>query len=182
MPGYDATVMTTYGVDFPRPLQYEVTEVAIVRLDDAYAGKSFVILDGPFACIDPLPGTKLHLVYDVDFSVHHRNVGMAAEIPPHLVPLIDSGPILTPHTRVKSMLDTLGYYMRSTLTAVHIASLFTVRAVLPNVEGTDERPTLLARSGGITMTTRVSSGTLHVLSGKISSAVAAAERVVKELS
>jgi hypothetical protein len=172
MPGHDVTVMTTYGNDFPRPLQYEVTEVAIVKLDDAYVGSSFVVLDGPFGCVDPLPGTNLHLLYDVTHSVHHRNVGTFAVVPPNLIPLVDSGPVITPHTRVTRMVGTLATYLRDLGGFVYVGSVFTVRAVLPDVDDTDERPTLVTWSGN----------TVHVLSGKLSSAVATAERVVKEVS
>jgi hypothetical protein len=171
MRGHDVTVMTTYGRDFPRPLQYEVTEVAIMHFDDAFRHNSFVIIDGPFACVDPLPDTNLHLLYDVTHSVHHRNVGMTPEVPEHLRSLIDRGPVITPHTHVRGMLDTLGRYLRDTRDAVHVGSLFTVRAVLPDVDDTDERPTLVGWSGD----------TVHVLSGKISSAMAAADRVLIEI-
>jgi hypothetical protein len=141
----------------------------VVQLGRAYYDNSFVILDGPFACIDPLPDTKLHLIYDVTHSVHHSNVGMAAEVPDHLAPLIDRGRVVTPHTHVQRMLATVDRYLHGLEQAQYVGSLFTVRAVLPDVDDTDERLTHITRC----------SDTVHVLGGKLDASVTAAQRVVE---
>ena len=46
--------------------------------------------------------------------------------------------------------------------AEHIGSMFTIRTVLPNVESTDERPTLVSR---------VNEKIINVLSGKLGNSV-----------
>ncbi len=167
MRGYDLTVLATYGRHAARPLQFEVTEVALVRLGHQFAEHSYVVLDGPFACLDPLPGTDTHMLYDVTHSVHHRNVGMAPEIPDHLVPLVDSGRHHTGYTHVDAMARTARRFL-GVGTPEYRGSLFTVRAVLPDVTDTDARPTLVERDGN----------TVRVLSGKLDTAVTAARRVV----
>ena len=66
------------------------------------------------------------------------------------------------------MLDGARRFFRHLDDPAYLGSLFTVRAVLPDVDATDERPTLYHRDGRL----------LHVLAGKIDGAPAAAERVV----
>lgn len=167
MPGHDLTVLATYGAHTTRPLQYEVTEVAVVRLGRQYAGHSYVVLDGPFACLDPLPGTDLHLLYDVVHSVHHRTVGTAPEVPEHLVPLVDRGRVYTKRTRVFAMEQTARQFLAGIGMPEYCGSLVTVRAVLPEVDATDERPTLVERH----------ENTITLLAGKLDTAVAAARQV-----
>jgi hypothetical protein len=164
--GYDWIIQATYGRDSGRVLRWEVCETALVRLGEHFAGLSFVVLDGPFACIDPEPGTDQHVLYDVVNSVHANNVGFAPEIPAHLAELVDRGPVFTDYTRVEAMLHTASRFF-DIGTPRYCGSRFTVRAVLPDVDATDERPTLVERDGNV----------VRILSGKIDSAVWAAEMV-----
>jgi len=165
--GHDLIVMATYGRPWPVPLRYEVCEVMLIELGSHYRGHSFVILDGPFTSLDPVPGTRLHAVYHVEHSVHHASVGQI-EVPDHLAPLLDRGPVRTEHARTQPLLlGARGFLGRIGL-PVPFGSMFTVRAVLPDVDATDERPTLLHVDGRI----------VWVLSGKVDGAVSAAERVV----
>lgn len=167
LPGYDLTVLATYGAHTTQPFRFEVTEIAVVELPRQFTGQSYVVLDGPFCCIDPLPGTGLHLLYDVVHSVHHATIGYTAEIPEHLVPLVDAGLLHTPHTRFAAMTETAAMYFHG-LEPRYRGSMFTVRAVLPDVDATDERPTLVERRGN----------TIAILSGKLDTAVTAAQQVV----
>jgi glycine/D-amino acid oxidase-like deaminating enzyme len=166
--GHSLVVVAAYGAGWPEPLRWEVCETALVRLGAAYARRSFVVLDGAFVSLDPVPGSRLHLLYDVAHSVHAANVGLAPEVPGHLAHLLDRGPVVTPHTRVGAMLATARRFLPGLGDPAYKGSSFTVRAVLPGVEETDERPTLLRRDGRV----------VHVLAGKIDGAPAAAERVV----
>jgi glycine/D-amino acid oxidase-like deaminating enzyme len=166
---HDLVVMATYGRGWPSPLRFEVCEVAVVGGTDAYAFRSFVVLDGPFACLDPLPDRRGHLLYHVEHSVHTANVGTRPEVPGQLAPLLDKGPVPTRHSRFPAMLaEARRFFPHLGTDVVHAGSLFTVRAVLPDTDATDARPTLIRRDGRI----------VWVLAGKIDGAVAAAERVV----
>ena len=162
MPGYDLTVCATYGRYWPGKLRTEVTEVAVVQLPAKFAGQSLVVLDGPFGCVDPLPGTKLHLLYHVEHSVHAVD-----EVPDRLRPLLDAGNVDTRHSRARQMASALQPYL-DLGPLEHYGSLFTLRSVLPDVDDTDERPTLVRREGS----------TIHVLSGKLDTAITAALQVV----
>jgi hypothetical protein len=164
---YDWVIQSTYGRSTSKVLRWEVCETALVRLGRQFAGRSFVILDGPFACLDPEPDTTEHVLYDVANSVHSANVGTAPHIPAHLAPLVDRGRVFTAHTRVEAMLQTLRRFLGGVGIPEYCGSRFTVRAVLPDVEATDARPTLVERRGRV----------VSILSGKIATAVTAAEQV-----
>jgi len=165
--GHDWVVQATYGQPWSQPLRYEVCETALIRLGQHMTKLGFVVMDGPFVSLDPTSG-GLHMLYDVSHSVHASNVGVAPEIPGHLVPLIDKGVVFTEHTRLEAMLQTARRFLRGVGMPEYCGSMFTVRAVLPDVDATDERPTLVQRDGRV----------ITVLSGKICAAVQAADEVL----
>lgn len=167
--GYDWVIDATYGASGTRRLRFEVCEVALVKLGRQFAGQSFVVMDGPFCSLDPVPGSDLHALYDVVHSVHHVAEGFWPEVPIPYVPLVDQGPKFTSLTRVAAMEQTLRRFVRGVGMPQYCGSLFSVRAVLPDVDDTDARPTLVERDGNL----------VSVLSGKIVTAVSAAQRVVQ---
>lgn len=169
--GFDLIVNATYGRWWPRPLQYELCEVALLELG-RYQGDSIVVLDGEFVSLDP--HGRLYALYDVKHSVHAANEGTAPEVPPRYVPLLGRGMVRTPLSNVEAMVESAGRFLwgldpGGQGVAIYHGSLFAVRAVLPDVDATDERPTLIERDGD----------TVHVLSGKICTAVSAARQVTQ---
>jgi hypothetical protein len=170
--GYDLTVVATYGQPWSKPLRYEVCEVALVEVG-RYDGLSFVVLDGEYVSLDPHGRT--HMLYDVAHTVHAANVGSAPEIPDHLADLLGRlGPVRSPVSRVDAMLDSASRHLRmlgrhGQGVAIYHGSWFSVRAVLPDVDATDERPTLVERDGDV----------VSILSGKICTAVSAARAVIE---
>jgi FAD dependent oxidoreductase len=170
--GYDLTVRATYGQPWSRPLRYEVCETALVEVS-RYEGQSFVVLDGDHASLDPYG--RVHMLYDVANSVHHAGVGYEPQIPDEYVDLLNGGgPIRTPLSRHEAMLETASTHLRGLGPrgqgiAIYHGSWFSVRAVLPDVDGTDERPTLVERDGDV----------VSVLGGKLGTALTAA-RAVRE--
>jgi hypothetical protein len=165
---HDLVVVATYGRGWPAPLRWEVCEVALVNLGARYAFRSFVVLDGPFCSVDPLADRAGHALYHVDATVRAANVGLEPKIPDRLAHLLDRGPVPAPYSNLAGMLDGARRFFRHLDDPAYLGSLFTVRAVLPDVDATDERPTLYHRDGRL----------LHVLAGKIDGAPTAAERVV----
>jgi hypothetical protein len=170
--GYDLTVVATYGQPWSRPLRYEVCEVALVELG-RYDNQSFVVLDGEYTSLDPY--NRTHMLYDVKHTVHSANVGYAPEVPEHLVPLLGRwGAAPTKVSRFEDMLDSASRYLRmlgrgGQGVSIYHGSLFSVRAVLPDVDATDERPTLVERDGSV----------VSILSGKICTALTTARRVAE---
>lgn len=163
----DLTVMATYGRPWPASLRYEVCEVALVEVP-RYAGMSVVVLDGDHVSLDPRG--RAHMLYDVVNSVH-----AVGEVPDAYRPLLDAwGPVRTPLSAVERMLKTAGRHLRGLDPAgqgvvIQHGSWFSLRAVLPDVDATDERPTLVERHGDV----------VWVLPGKICTSLDAARRVVE---
>jgi hypothetical protein len=168
---YDLIIMATYGLPWPRPLRYEICEVALVELG-RYGGESYVIQDGPFVSLDPYG--RLYALYDVVHSVHVASVGYVPEIPQDYLDLLQRPGALTSLSNFDKMVTSAGRFL-SMLdpggrgVSIHHRSMFSIRAVLPDVDATDERPTLIERNGNI----------IQILSGKICTAVTAAQRVTE---
>lgn len=167
--GFHLIINATYGRWWPRPLRFEVCELALLELG-RYNGDSIVVLDGEFVSLDP--HGRLYALYDVKHSVHASNMGMAPEIPGRLARLLERGMVRTPLSNVEAMAESAGRFLwgldpHGQGVAIWHGSLFAVRAVLPDVDATDERPTLIEQDGN----------RIHVLSGKICTAVTAARQV-----
>lgn len=154
-----------------RDYQFEVCEKPLLKLPPKYRGKSIVVLDGPFFCIDPYSSTGLHVMGNVVHAIHATNVGQFPIIPEDIKPLLNKGIIKNPLvTNIKHFLKVAKRFMPDLKDAEHVGSMFTVRTVLPNVDATDERPTLVSK---------INNKIIHVFSGKIGNCVEAAEEVLK---
>ena len=78
MSKFDKVVVCTYsqnnnvlynlGIKNLPKYRYELIEKILVKLPGKYLNKSFIVMDGKFACIDPYLGTKYHLLSDVKYS------------------------------------------------------------------------------------------------------------------
>lgn len=169
---YDIVVRATYGQPWSKPLRYEVCEVALLELG-RYTGESYVVIDGDYVSLDPHGG--LYALYDVAHSVHASAEGDSAPLLAEYGDLLNRvGPVRTPRSRVDAMCESAGRFLWGLEpgglgVSIYHGSWFAVRAVLPDVDATDERPTLVERSGNV----------VSVLSGKICTAVAAARAVVE---
>jgi hypothetical protein len=154
-----------------RSYQFEVCEKPILKLPEKYAGKSIVVMDGPFFCIDPYGETGLHVMGNVVHAIHATNVGEFPIVPEEIKPLLNKGVINNPPvTNIKQFLEMAEKFMPDLKGAEYMGSMFTVRTVLPNVDKTDERPTLVSKIGN---------KIINVFSGKIGNCVDAADEVLK---
>lgn len=155
----------------PRAYKFQVVERPVALLPARLRDASVVAIDGPFGCIDPLDGTPLHVLGHVVHTVHASNTGNCPEIPGHLRAVIDRGLIRNPEfTRFKNVVHDLARYIPGIKGAVHVGSSYTVRAVLAHQEATDRRPTLV---------TRHDDQVVSVFSGKLGTAVKAAQDVLR---
>lgn len=146
-----------------KPLQFEVCEKPVVRLPDDYRDSSLVVMDGPFGSVDPYGKTGNHVLGHVVHAIHETSVG---DEPPQTNLPINSGIIANPElTRINAMIEAGSQFFPALRKAQHIGSMFTVRAVLPNKDATDERPTLVQR---------LDDQVVRIFSGKIGTAVDAA--------
>jgi hypothetical protein len=175
--GYNYTIVATYSSlndfdDNKKNYQYELCEKPLFKLPDEYSNKSIVIMDGPFMCFDPYSTTNLHVGGNVVHAIHNRNIGIDAEIPPSYKNLLNKGVIKNPkYTNVPRFIESAKKFFPDIDKVEHIGSMFTVRTVLPNMDKTDGRPTLV----------RFENNKIYLFSGKIGNCVKAAEEIVTNI-
>ena len=151
----------------PTLYQFELVEKPILHLPDQYKGRSVVILDGPFMCIDPYSDTPFHVMGNVVHAIHHTNTGYAPEILPGYEKVINRGVIKdAPMSKIKDFLHSAKDFFPGIEHAVHIGSMFTIRTVLPNRDADDARPTIVDW---------LAPRTVGIFAGKICHSVAAAQ-------
>ncbi|MEK7176184.1 MAG: FAD-dependent oxidoreductase [Patescibacteria group bacterium] len=177
---YDTVVNATYANSnwvlekYPkarREYQFELCEKPVLKLPDNFKNKSIVVLDGPFFCIDPYSDTGYHVMGNVVHAIHATNVGLYPEIPEEFASLMNRGVVKNPPiTNIDKFIEAAIEFMPELRKAKHIGSMYTVRTVLPNVEATDERPTIVSR---------INDKLIHVFSGKLGNCVEAADEVLR---
>jgi hypothetical protein len=166
---FDEVVWATYGREDRRRLQWEVVEVVVVRLRHGLRNVSLVVMDGDFCSIDPIPGGEFHMLYDVRWSVRASNLGAEPEVPLELANLVDAGPVATRRTARTEITRSVARFLPDARDAEYQFSMFTVRAVMPFLGGSDSRPWSVGRMPwGVV-----------VFPGKLASCIPAAERVVE---
>ncbi len=177
---YDVVINCTYAnlnailKNYPeaqREYQFEICEKLVIQLPESFSGVSAVVMDGPFFCIDPFGESGLHVMGNVVHAIHATNVGLFPEIPEEFKPLLNKGVITNPSiTRFDKFIEAATYYMPEIAEAKHVGSMYTIRVVLPHVDATDERPTLV---------NKINDKVINVFSGKLGNCVQAAQEVVR---
>jgi hypothetical protein len=177
--GYDRVIVAAYAglsetisklTGVLEEYQYEVCEKPVVRLPEAFGLTDLVIMDGPFMCVDPLGTSGLYVLGNVVHAIHASNVGSAPEVPPMLRSYLNAGIVKNPAiTNFAAFIKTGSPYIPMLKDAEHIGSMYTVRTVLPRVEKTDARPTLVAM---------LDEKYIKIFSGKIGNCVLAAKEAV----
>ena len=177
---FDKVVVCTYAnlnfflqkfPDSQHEYQFELCEKPVVRLSESFKNKSIVIMDGPFMCIDPLANTNFHLLCNVQHEIHQTSIGKFHEIGKNYEHLLDNGIIKNPnHTNYDKFIESAIEYFPEIKNAEYVGSMFTIRAVPPRAEDTDERPTLV---------TKVNEKIISIFSGKITTCVEAARETEK---
>ena len=174
---YDFRVIATYAnlnellpQAKRRDYQFELCEKPVVKLPREFHGQCLVVLDGPFMCVDPLGSTGNFVLGNVVHAIHQTNVGKKPEFDKKFKPLLNNGVIPNPPvTNFKKFIESGAQFIPCLAKAKHVGSMFTFRTVLPRLEKTDTRPTLI---------TQVDRKTAAIFSGKFSSCVKAAEKVL----
>lgn len=153
--------------------QYEICEKPVVLLPEPARHAAIVVIDGPFMCVDPYGSTNYHVLGNVVHAIHAQNVGREAIVPEKLKRYLNQGLIERPEvTNFASFIETGAVFLPFLKEAQHRGSLFTVRNVLPNLDATDARPTMVTAYGE-----RV----IRIFSGKIGNSVLAAREAVRLL-
>ena len=145
----DFTLAATYSkinewIPLPELTQFELCEKPVLKLPKNYENKSIVIMDGPFMCIDPLGDTGNHVMGNVVHAIHNRNIGHSAIIPDKYKALLNKGIIKDPDvSNIKLFLSSAKTFFPDIYESQYMGSMFTVRAVKPNREHDDARPTIV---------------------------------------
>ncbi len=176
---FDAIIIATYAntsevlgifTEARQEYQYEVCEKPVVSLPASFGLTDLVILDGPFMCVDPLGTSGLYVLGNVVHAIHATNVGYKPEVPEHLKPFLNKGTIKNPPvTRFGAFIEAGVPFIPLLKEAKHVGSLYTIRTVLPRMEKTDARPTLVTPLG---------EKCIQIFSGKIGNCVDAAKEAV----
>ena len=176
--GYDVVVIATYAklndlLDEKKWYQYELCEKPVVRLPKKYQGKSIVIMDGPFMCLDPY-GEKNHVLGNVKHAIHCWNEGTEAFWPHRYTKYLNKGVIENPkHTKIDKFIETGKKFFKDFDKLKHIGSMYTIRTVLANRDHDDARPTLVNHEGG---------NVYSLFSGKIDTCVDSANELIRMLN
>lgn len=173
---YDCVVNCTYSdindlSNKDKDYQFEVCEKILVDLPIFAKNQSIVIMDGPFMCIDPYGRSRQHLLGNVVHAIHATNTGRKPVIPSGLNDYLNAGLIRRPRvTNFNKFVSSGEEFIPSLRESLYCGSLYTVRAVLPKLEKTDARPTIVSRE---------SEKLINVFSGKIDTCSHAALKVAE---
>jgi len=177
---YDHIVIATYSrnnlfIDPPLDdYQFEVCEKPIVKLPDSFRGKSVVIMDGPFMCIDPLGMSGHHVLGNVVHAIHETNNGKFPEVSPKMQQQIAGTPIVQPEiSNVDKFVESAQKFFNGIEDGHFIASMFTVRTVLPKREYDDARPSIIKKYDDNIYT---------IFSGKIDTCIDIADEIVEKIN
>lgn len=181
---YDFGVIATYAnmnecleknQSIQKNYQFEICEKVFVKLPSKFRNKSILIMDGPFMSIDPVGNTGLSIIGDVVHTVLYRNIGKYPIVERELQGLLNKGIIQNPSiTNYKLFIESAARFMPEIKRAEYYGSSFCIKTVLPNVDKTDERPTMIQK---------IEDKMISVFSGKIPTCVEAAihvEQLVEE--
>ncbi len=177
---HDKVVVATYAslnscfgekYELQREYQFEVCEKIVVSIPDELKGISTVVMDGPFMSFDPLGKTGLAVMGHVEHAIFKRSFGYMPEIPGDIAPMLNRGVISNPiRTNADKFIEEGAHFMPALRAAKHQGSMFTIRTVLPRVEDSDARPTIV---------NALDDRIITIYSGKIGNSVEAAENVIR---
>jgi hypothetical protein len=176
--GYDVVVVATYAklndlLEDKKEYQFEVCEKPVVRLPREYRGKSIVIMDGPFMCLDPY-GQRNHVLGNVVHAIHETNIGEEPIVSDELKQYLNKGVIEKPkHTNIDKFIKTGKRFFKDFHKLKHIGSMYTIRTVQKNRDHDDARPSLVSHEGG---------NVYSLFSGKIDTCVDSANELIRMLS
>ncbi len=176
---YDYVVSATYAnynyvLKDPnkRVLQFELVEKPVVKLPDRFHNISLVVMDGPFFCLDPYSDTGLHVMGNVTHAIHQEVVSQNIEIPFGYRGLVNRGIVKNPPITTIDLFRETARHFFDGLEFDHIGSMYTVRAVLPDRDHDDARPTIV---------NMIDDKYFHVFSGKLGTSVETAHHIVSQL-
>src|SRR3989344_1211854 len=137
--------------------QYELCELPVALAP--WKGTGWMIMDGPFFSAMPFGYSKNHLFYDVELSVLERTIGKT----PNFKFGIDYYDTKKRRLeRFNKYKEKWKYWIGEIKGCRYLYSMYTTRVVLPKVEKTDMRPTIIKE---------LMPGFWQIFSGKVTTSV-----------
>ena len=177
---FDKVIIATYAnlnellENFPKKqtnFQFELCEKPVIKPHSSLLKKSIVIMDGPFMCIDPIGNSEWSVLGNVVHAIHETTIGKFPKFNQDISSLLNKGIIKNPKiSNYDKFVESTKKFIPNIVNSQYIGSMFTIRTVLPNIEKTDARPTLVEK---------ISKDIITVFSGKIGNCVAVSEEVEK---
>lgn len=182
--GFDRIIVAAYAgtnqvlrrLGFPAAeYKFQVVEKPLVALPAAFANTSIVAMDS--CCVDPHQYTDCHVLGHVSATFHYEHVGTEPLVPLYLLPYVERGVVRQREGYEVSRIHDVIRAMADVIPAVrgceYMGSMYAVRALLTGQEATDARPTMVRR---------LSDQVVQIFSGKLGTAVVAAEQAVGMLN
>ena len=136
-------------------LKHEATEIALVRVPDCLENLGITVMCGPFFSVMPFPAKGLFSFSHVSYTPHYE----WSEIPS-----VDNFQQHSPQFPLKSNFDRMirdaARYMPVLWECTYVESLWEIKTILPQSDGSDSRPILFKRDASFP-------GFISVLGGKI---------------
>ena len=164
-------VIKNLGCKVKNSYQYELVEKIIVKLPLKYINKSYMVLDGKFACLDPYIGTKYHLLSDVKNSKLEITKGKFPAFKNLNKKYLNQGIIKKKNiSKFKNFIKHSGKYLPFLSKAKYVGSFYVTRAIKIGKEKTDERLNEINKNGN---------KIISIFSGKWNTCVGVAKKVEK---
>ncbi|MBP0616672.1 FAD-dependent oxidoreductase [Jiella mangrovi] len=170
---YDFVVYATYGlsgshINLFSEVRFQVAEKILVRFPEALQHVSLVVVDGPFTAFDAYGSSDTSLFGSARYTNHWTSYDESEPLPEQFVGRMNL-PTFEPfeNTRFEQMVEGAMEVTPLAKDAEYLGSRFTMR-IVENRPGDDRRILHVRKS---------EPGVVHLFSGKVVSAVKAAELV-----
>lgn len=174
---YDYVILSTFKNNnhylperYHRDFNYQLYESVVLDLPQEYKNKSFIILDGNYACISPYGDTGLSVVIGVIHSIHEDTLWKELQISERYHDILDKGIVEKPSiTHKEKIFITLKKYFKNIYESQYRWSIFTYKVIIPGSNKNVDRPTEV---------TLIDDKYINVFSGKVVTCVDAAKTVM----
>ena len=171
---FDFTIYATYGlsdshINSFKQVKLQVAEKVLTRLPDKIKNKSLVVIDGPFTAFDPYGKSEFHQFGSAKYTNHWETNDPAEIVPIQYRELLNKKFNKIEFSNFELMRHEAMEVVPLVAKAKYLGSKFTLRLVEDD-PATDRRILRVVKSD---------SRTIHVFSGKVVSAVKAAQDVLR---
>ena len=164
------------------PMEYELCEMAIVKVPEKFKKIGITIMDGDFTSIMPFGLSGYHSISNVRRTPHERSLKGMPEFSCNKENTICSKEnlniCLNCPFKPKSWFDSMSYFAKKYLPWIdnvkYIESLFAVKAIPSNVDQTDERPSSVIEDVDL-------KGYYSIFSGKVDTVIDIVEDLIERI-